>query len=240
MVEGAASGMTASLDAAVALVRDRMARSAARVGRAADEVQLVAVTKTHPTERVRAAFAVGLRDFGENRIQEAAPKIAALEDLRAGGARWHLVGHLQSNKARKAVELFDVVHSLDDLDLARRLDRTAGERGTRLSVLVQVGLAGEATKSGLPASDLFATLDGARSLPHLSVDGLMLLPPYFDDPERARPFFARLRELRDAALERGLLAGTALSMGMSHDFEVAIEEGATMIRVGTALFGERR
>jgi pyridoxal phosphate enzyme (YggS family) len=221
----------------VAAVRERIARAAARAGRKADDVTLVAVAKTHPPERVREAFAAGLRDFGENKVQEAEGKIAALADL--AGARWHMVGHLQANKARKAVTLFDRIHSLDDVGLARRLEKAGAEQGRRVRVLVQVDLAGEKTKFGLDQAHLFPALEILRGLKSVRVEGLMGFPPYEEDPERVRPHFRRLREVRDAALARDLLLGRDLSMGMSHDLEVAIEEGATLVRVGTALFGER-
>jgi pyridoxal phosphate enzyme (YggS family) len=224
----------------VAAVRERIRRAAARAGRSPDDVVLVAVTKTHPPEVVREAFAAGLRDFGENRVQEAEGKVLALADLRTGGIRWHLVGHLQSNKARKAVPLFDLVHSLDDADLGRRLDRMGAEEAKVVRTLVQVDLAGEGTKSGLPEDALLPTLEALRGLPSLRVEGLMVLPPFAEDPERTRPYFRRLRELRDRARAGSLLSGSDLSMGMSHDFEVAIEEGATHVRVGTELFGERK
>jgi hypothetical protein len=216
-----------------------MARAAARARRPAADVTLVAVSKTFPAEAVRAAFGAGLRDFGENRVQEAEGKAAALGDLRQQGLRWHLVGHLQANKARKAVPIFDRVHSVDGAELGQRLGRLAAEQGRTLPVLIEVDLAGEATKFGLPETQLFPTLEALRGATGLRIDGLMVIPPYDADPERVRPFFRRLRELRDRAVSAGLLAGSELSMGMSHDFEVAIEEGATLVRVGTALFGER-
>jgi pyridoxal phosphate enzyme (YggS family) len=153
---------------------------------------------------------------------------------------WHFVGHLQENKARKAAPLFDLIHSVDDLSLGARLARVAVEEGRTVRALVQVDLAGEETKFGVPEDQLFAALEGLRDLPSLRLEGLMLIPPFFDEPERTRPYFGRLRGLRDQALEQGLLARGDLSMGMSHDFEVAIEEGATLVRVGTAIFGERK
>jgi hypothetical protein len=223
----------------VAAVRERIARAAARSGRSAEDVTLVAVSKTFPAEAVREAFAAGVRDFGENRVQEAEGKIAALAELRPQGLVWHLVGHLQSNKATKAVTLFDRVHSLDDIELGRRLDRAGAERGRPVPALVEVDLAGEATKHGVREPELMACLEALRGLASLRVEGLMVLPPYEEDAERVRPHFRTLRELRDRALAAGLLAGSHLSMGMSHDFEVAIEEGATLVRVGTAIFGER-
>jgi pyridoxal phosphate enzyme (YggS family) len=219
-------------------VRDRIAAACSRCGRAPSDVTLVGVSKTHPASAVRAAFAAGLRDFGENRVQEAEAKSAELADLRAAGLRWHLIGHLQANKAKKAAALFDVVHSVDGAALGARLDKAAAEQGRVLPVLVQVDLAGEATKYGLEEAGLMAALEALRASGSLRVEGLMVLPPYFEDPEAARPFFRRLRDLRDKAVARGL-GGAQLSMGMSHDFEVAIEEGATLVRVGTALFGER-
>ncbi len=226
--------------ARVAAVRERIARATARAGRPAAEVGLVAVSKTFPPEAVREAFAAGVRDFGENRVQEAEGKIASLAGLRASGLRWHLVGHLQSNKARRAAALFDRIHSVDGEELALRLDRIGSEERRVLSVLVQVDLAGETTKHGLAEGQLLPALEELRGLSALRVEGLMVMPPYDQDPERTRPYFRRLRELRDQALGRGLLAGRELSMGMSHDLEVAIEEGATLVRVGTAIFGERR
>ena len=221
----------------VAAVRERIARAAERASRSPGDVTLVAISKTHPAEAVRAAFAAGVRDFGENRVQEAEPKIASTADL---GASWHLVGHLQSNKARKAAALFGLVQSVDSLDLAQRLARVGAEAGGPVRVLVQVDLAGEETKFGLPERELLPVLEELRGKPGLRVEGLMLLPPWFGDPDRARPYFRRLRSLNDQAQAAGLLEGRHLSMGMSHDFEAAVEEGATIVRVGTAIFGERK
>jgi hypothetical protein len=223
----------------VAAVRERIARAAERAARPPGEVTLVAVSKTHPPSAVREAFAAGVRDFGENRVQEAEAKIEASADLAAFGLRWHLVGHLQSNKARRAAELFDVVQSLDSLEIARRLGRHAAEAGRTLRALVQVDLAGEETKFGLEEARLLPALAALRDAPGLRVEGLMVLPPFLADPEAVRPFFRRLRALAERARGEGLLAGGELSMGMSHDFEAAVEEGATIVRVGTAIFGER-
>jgi pyridoxal phosphate enzyme (YggS family) len=223
----------------VAAVRERIARAAARAGRRPDEIALVAVSKTFPADDVRAAFAAGVREFGENRVQEAEAKIAAAADLRAHGLRWHLVGHLQSNKARKAAALFDRIHSVDDLELGRHLSRIGDELRQVVRVFIEVDLAGEKTKQGLAEAQLLPTLTAWRGLPSLGVDGLMVLPPFEEDAERSRPYFRRLRELRDEALAAGVLQGRGLSMGMSHDFEIAIEEGATLVRVGSAIFGER-
>jgi PLP dependent protein len=221
----------------VRAVRERIARAAERASRPPADVTLVAVCKTHPAEAVREAFAAGVRDFGENRVQEAEPKIAATSDLV--GARWHLVGHLQSNKARRAAALFELVQSIDSVELGERLARAGEEAGRTLRGLVEVDLAGEASKFGVPASELLAALRALGGKSGLRLEGLMLLPPLSDDVEAVRPFFRRLRELRDRALGEGLLKAGELSMGMSHDFEVAVEEGATLVRVGTAIFGER-
>jgi pyridoxal phosphate enzyme (YggS family) len=223
----------------VAAVRERIARAAERASRSPAEVTLVAVSKTHPTPAVREAFAAGVRDFGENRVQEAEEKVEATVDLAAAGLRWHLVGHLQSNKARRAAALFDVVESVDSIELGRRLAREAAAARRTLSTLVQVDLAGEETKFGLEEAQLFPALEALRDAPGLRVDGLMVLPPYVEDPDAARPFFRRLRALTERARSEGLIAGSELSMGMSHDFEAAVEEGATIVRVGTAIFGQR-
>jgi PLP dependent protein len=223
----------------VAAVRERIARAAARAGRSADEITLVAVGKTHPPEAIREAFAAGLRHFGENKVQEAEGKIAALDDLRAAGLVWHMVGHLQGNKARRAAEIFDTVDSVDDLTVAKRLERGAEQARRHLPILVQVDLGREETKFGVDEPHLFPLLDQLRGYKAVRAEGLMLLPPFAEDPEAARPFFQRLRALLEEARRRGLVVGRELSMGMSHDFEVAIEEGATQVRVGTALFGER-
>jgi len=224
----------------VAAVRERIARAAARAGRLAGDVTLVAISKTFPPPAVREAFAAGIVDFGENKVQEAEGKIATLANLTPrSGLRWHLVGHLQSNKARKAAELFDLVHSLHGADLARRLNEVGAVNGRAVRTLVQVDLAGESRKFGLPEAELLPLLETLQSLPSLRVEGLMILPPYADDSQQSRPYFRRLRLLRDRAQAAGLLHGSELSMGMSHDFETAVEEGATFVRVGTAIFGER-
>ena len=213
-------------------VRGRIANAATRIGRDPNEIKLVAVSKTHSAETIREAFSVGQTLFGENRVQEAEPKIA---ELRDSAIEWHLIGHLQSNKARKAVQLFGVVQSLDSIELANRLERICKEEGRKeLPVLMQVDLAGEESKSGIPENGLGELIAYLRTCVHLKLKGLMVLPPLFDDPEVTRPYFKRLREIRDR-----LVPGGELSMGMSHDFEVAIEEGATIVRVGTAIFGER-
>ena len=223
----------------VAAVRERIARAAERASRPPGGVTLVAVSKTFPAEAVKTAFGAGLRHFGENRVQEAEAKIAALAGLRSEGLVWHLVGHLQSNKARKAAAVFDVVQSVDSAALAARLARAAADAGRGLRALVQVDLAGEERKSGIPEDGLPAALEEMRGLEGLRVEGLMVLPPYLDDPEEVRPYFRRLRALKEKMAGDGLLEGEELSMGMSHDFEAAVEEGATIVRVGTAIFGTR-
>jgi len=224
----------------LAAVRERIARAAARAGRAAGEITLVAVSKTHPPEAVREAFAAGVRDVGENRVQEAEAKAAALADLGAQGLRWHLVGHLQSNKAKKAGR-FDVIHSVDSAALVPRLDEAARAAQKTVELLVQVDLAGETTKHGAQEDEVAGVFEAAGPLTAVRPVGLMLLPPFFDDPEEVRPFFRRLRDLRQRLLARRIAPSALqhLSMGMSHDFEVAVEEGATLVRVGTAIFGGR-
>ncbi len=216
-------------------VRERMARAATRVGRRPEGVKLVAVSKTFPPERIREAYEAGLRDFGENRVQEAQAKRPALADL---DCTWHLVGHLQTNKAKPARELFRWLHSLDSARLADKLDQSAGVCA-RLAVLIEVNLGGEASKSGAAEQEVAALAEHVRSLHNLELKGLMTIPPFFEDPEKVRPFFRRLRELSERLRAAGFRELAELSMGMSHDFEVAIEEGATIVRVGTALFGER-
>jgi len=215
-------------------VRARMAAAALRSGRPADAVRLVAVSKTMSPEAVREAVAAGVRMLGENRVQEAREKIAACPGLAA----WHLIGHLQSNKAKLAVGLFDLIQSLDSLHLAEELDRQGRALGKRVRCLVQVNVGEEAQKSGADEAEVRPLLTRAASLPHLAVEGLMAIPPFLPDPEAVRPFFRRLRLLRDRLTTEGFPLAE-LSMGMTHDFEVAIEEGATMVRVGTAIFGTR-
>ena len=214
-------------------IQARIASAATRAGRDASEVKLVAVSKTHPAETIREAIAAGQTIFGENKVQEAEGKI---EEIGRDAAEWHLIGHLQSNKARRAVQLFDVIHSLDSLELARRLERICiEEERSELPVLVQVDLGLEETKSGVTEEDLPELTGFLNGCERLKFTGLMVLPPYFEDPGAARPYFKRLRELRDSLLD----GKGELSMGMSHDFEAAIEAGATIVRVGTAIFGER-
>ncbi len=220
-------------------VRNRIETAARACGRFPAEITLVAISKTHPAETLKAALDLRVTDFGENRVQEAEEKIG---ELGRDAARWHLVGHLQTNKARRAVNLFDVIHSLDSADLAERLDRMCVEEGRQsLDVLAQIDLGGEATKSGIETAELPGLLSTLKLCPRVRLIGLMTLPPYFENPDCARPFFKTLRELRDELRAQGHFGDGRgeLSMGMSHDFEIAIEEGATMVRVGTALFGER-
>jgi len=227
------------LGARLTAVRGRIAAAANAAGREPEEVKLIAISKTHPASVIRTVIELGATDLGENRVQEAEEKITEIGRDRV---RWHLVGHLQANKARRAVNFFEVIHSIDSLDLARRLDRLCTEEGReKLQVLIQVDLGHEETKSGMDESELNQMVDGLESLTHLELIGLMTLPPFFDDVEQSRPFFRRLRELRDELKTRGAFGGRKgeLSMGMTHDFEVAIQEGATMVRIGTAIFGER-
>ena len=220
-------------------VRGRIASAVARANRRLEDVTLVAVSKTHPPDMIQTAMAAGLTDFGENRVQEAEDKVPQVGRHKA---RWHLIGHLQSNKARRAVELFDVIHSLDSAALARRLDRFCLELNRReLPVLIQVDLAHEATKSGATESQLLEIVKVIKESSALQLAGLMVLPPFFEDVEQVRPFFRRLREVRDELGAQGAFGDREgeLSMGMTHDYEIAIEEGATMLRIGTAIFGER-
>jgi len=220
-------------------IRVRIKKTLDRCGRPSDDVTLIAISKTHPASVVAQAIQIGASDLGENRVQEAESKIL---EVGRNKARWHLVGHLQANKARRAVKLFDVIHSLDSVELAQRLDRLCAEEGVaNLSVLIQVDLAKEATKSGVVKSDVRALASEIHGSSHLRLLGLMTLPPFFDDPNEARPFFRQLSILRDDLRNQGVFGQTRgeLSMGMTHDFEVAIEEGATMVRIGTAIFGSR-
>ena len=219
-------------------IRARIAAAARRAGRDPGDITLIAVSKTFPADAVRAARAAGQVDFGENKVQEALQKIAETADTPL---RWHLIGHLQSNKARKAAGPFACIHSVDSVDLLRRLDAAAVENGSAPEILVQVDLAGEQTKFGAPIDDARRVLDAALAARAVRPAGLMLLPPWNDDQEQTRPWFQRLRGLRDRWIADGIAPAALrhLSMGMSHDFEAAIEEGATMVRVGTAIFGKR-
>ena len=222
-------------------IRDRIAASAQRAGRDPHEIALMAVTKTFAPERIREAYNAGLRVFGENRVQEFAGKAGALRDLH--DVEWHMIGHLQTNKVSKAAELFSAVDSVDSLRIAQKLNSAAQQLGKKLSVLIEINVGGESAKSGVaPGSkELEELLQGAAQLEHLEFRGLMTVPPSTDDPQLARPYFQKLRQLRDQIAARKLpkISMAVLSMGMSHDFEVAIEEGSTRVRLGTAIFGER-
>jgi PLP dependent protein len=225
----------------IAEIHERISRAAAKIHRSADSIVLMAVSKTVEPERIKEAYAAGLRVFGENRVQEFAEKSSALGDLK--DAEWHLIGHLQSNKAKKAVELFHAVDSVDSLRLAEKLNQAADEAGKKLEVLIEIKVGQEESKAGIPldSPELQTLLRAAPKLENLQIRGLMTVPPFTENPEGARPYFRLLRKLRDQIAARKLPAVQmdVLSMGMSHDFEVAIEEGSTCVRVGTAIFGAR-
>lgn len=219
-------------------VNNRIEAASRRSGRGPGDVRLIAISKTHPVEVIQEVIKLGATELGENRVQEAEGKIQILGKQ----ARWHMVGHLQANKARKAIKVFDVIHSVDSLDLAQRLNEICKqEQRSSYPVLIQVDLGQEATKSGVAEADLMTLAAKIGELTSLKLVGLMTLPPFFEDPQKVRPYFAKLRNLRDSIAKEGIFGEHYgdLSMGMTHDFEVAIEEGATMVRVGTAIFGER-
>jgi len=222
----------------LARIQERIADAARRAGRRAEEITLIAVSKTHPPEAIREAFAAGVRHFGENRVQEWEGKRGAIEDLQGS---WHLIGHLQSNKGARAAKLFHSVDSVDDFSLAQRLNRTREEQGLseKLRVLIEVRIEQELTKSGVEIPQLTELMENVAALPQLQMAGLMCIPPYLENIQLLRPYFCKLRQLRDAVEKDLHIDLPGLSMGMSHDFEVAIEEGATEVRVGTALFGSR-
>jgi pyridoxal phosphate enzyme (YggS family) len=219
-----------------AQIQRRLDRAAQRADRYANEITLVAISKTFSADAIHAAYSAGARHFGENRVQEFEAKRAGLSGIEA---TWHLIGHLQSNKARRAVHLFDRVDSVDSAALARKLDAAAADEAKILPVLIEVHLGGEETKSGVNESDLPNLAQEILSLKHVALRGLMTIPPYAENPEQTRPHFRQLRDLRDQLSKKIGRPLAVLSMGMSHDFEVAIEEGATEVRVGTAIFGER-
>jgi len=225
----------------IARILEQIKLAAGRVGRSPEAVTLMAVTKTVPPARIREAYDAGIRVFGENRVQEFAAKREALRDLPQ--ARWHMIGHLQSNKAASAAELFDAVDSVDSLRVAGRLNAVAQERGKRLSVLIEINIGAEQAKSGVAptAPELHELLRAAPDLPFLQIQGLMTVPPYNDNPEVSRGYFRKMRTLfaEIAAKDLSGIRMEVLSMGMSHDFQIAIEEGSTLVRVGTAIFGER-
>ena len=230
--------MDATIASNLQSVRSRIDVAARRAGRNPSDVRLIAVSKTFSADHVRAARAAGQLDFGENKVQEALQKI---EETADRAIRWHLIGHLQSNKAKKAAAPFACIHSVDSVDLLRKVDAAAAEQGAAPDVLVQVYLAGEATKFGAGIEEARRVMDAALAARAVRVTGLMVIPPWSEDPEQTRPWFVRLRQVRDAWLAEGLPPDCLrhLSMGMSHDFEAAIEEGATLVRVGTAIFGKR-
>jgi pyridoxal phosphate enzyme (YggS family) len=225
----------------IAELQSKIAQSAKRSGRSPSEVAVMAVTKTNPPERIRQAYEAGLRLFGENRVQEFSAKAGTLADL--AGAEWHMIGHLQTNKAAKAAEFFSAIDSVDTVKLAEKLDAAARALNKQLQVLIEVNVGGEAAKSGIDpdSPELEDLLKAAPRLEALNFRGLMTVPPFTEDPGGARPYFRKLRTLRDQIASRKLPAITMeiLSMGMSHDFAVAIEEGSTCIRIGTAIFGDR-
>lgn len=227
----------ASVSENIALVREEIARAARKAGRSPAEVRLLAVTKTVDDDRIREAIAAGVDLIGENYVQEARRKI----ELLGRPLPWHFIGHLQTNKAKYAVRLFDLIHSVDRVDLARELDRRAAAQGVPLKVLVEVNVSGEASKSGVPAREAPALVRSIAEFPRLSIRGLMTMPPWFDDPEEARPHFAALRNLADEIRREriGNVHMEELSMGMTNDYRIAVEEGATIVRVGRAIFGER-
>lgn len=225
----------------VAQIRERISQAAARAGRNPGSITLMAVSKVVEPERIRQAYQAGIRVFGENRVQEFEGKAAALAELKE--AEWHLIGHLQTNKAKKAVELFHAVDSVDSVRLAEKLNQAAQQANRVLPVLIEINVGGEESKSGMAVSspELEEILNGAEDFTHIQISGLMTIPPFTEDPQGARPYFRTLRELRDKIAARNLphVRMDVLSIGMSHDFEVAIEEGSSCIRVGTAIFGER-
>ncbi len=228
-----------TLKSRIADIMAQINQAALRCGRNPEDVRLVAVSKTFPVEAIEKAVGAGLTVFGENYVQEARPKIERLASARLS---WHFIGHLQTNKARYAVHLFDLIHSVDSLRLARALDREAAKAGKIQAVLIQVNIAREAAKSGIEPEDAPQLVDDISRLKHLSLRGMMTMPPYFDQPEKVRPYFSALRDLRDRIVAEASPAGISLpelSMGMSGDFAAAIECGATLIRIGTAIFGER-
>lgn len=243
---GQAAEPAATLDAAMAqrlaALEQQISTACARAGRTRADVTLVAVSKTVEAARIRAAINAGVRVLGENRVQEAQTKQPELaEQCAAQQVQWHLIGHLQTNKARRAVELFDAIHSVDSLKLAEKLAQVAAELGKRLPILLEVNLGGEASKAGVTSDAVLPLCEAVAKLSHVQLRGLMTVPPFLDDAEQMRPYFRQLRELQEAARGAGIVDANfnELSMGMSNDFTIAIEEGATLVRVGTALFGAR-
>lgn len=228
-----------SLQDRISLIKKKISTSALRAGRKPQDITLIYVTKTVGLETIKEAVAAGAGIFGENRVQEAQKKIAACGSLLAGRTlHWHFIGHLQKNKAKYAVQLFDLIHSLDSIECAEELNKHAGKIGKTQEALIEVKLSSEESKHGVLKEDLIALLSATAALKNLSIKGLMTIPPFFDNIEEVRPYFKELRELKDKAVSAGFNI-TELSMGMSQDFEIAIEEGATMVRVGSAIFGAR-
>ena len=225
-----------NIEANLNRVRDEIAQAAKVSGRNVTDVELVAVTKTHPAEVVREAIGAGQLLFGESKVQEARAKIPLLPSH----LRWHFIGHLQKNKIRHALPLFEMIHSVDSLDLAQAIDRIAQEDGLHPRILLEVNVAGEGSKIGFKAATLRAELESLLMLSRLSIEGLMCIPPLAEEPEASRRYFVELRELRDAIEKEFQVKLPQLSMGMTNDYSVAVEEGATLVRVGTAIFGERR
>jgi len=221
-------------------VRQRIAQAAMKAGRSSNDVRLIAVTKQVDAEAIREAVHLGLTEFGESRVQAAAGKISNPgSEIFDTGITWHLIGHLQKNKVKTAVELFDLIHSVDSEELAELLDKHAGRAGKTQKILLQVKLSDEVSKYGISKCNIMKMLETIGDFKNLEIEGLMAIPPYFEDPEMARPYFRELRHFKEEAEKAGFHL-QELSMGMSNDFEVAIEEGATMVRVGTAIFGERK
>ncbi len=229
----------ASLIERISEVYKRVSHAAMRAGRDPSEVKVIAVTKTIPAEQIMEAVEAGIRIIGENRVQEARQKILALKDTIPPTVQWHMIGHLQKNKVRPALQMFELIHSLDSMELAERINRIAAEYGKVQRCLIQVKLSDEETKYGIRPEYLEAMLNRVSEMQNIRVEGLMTIPPYLEDPEMVRPYFRRLRRLRDELQERGYQL-PELSMGMSGDYEVAVEEGATIVRIGTAIFGPRR
>jgi len=224
---------------ALSKVNEKIDHAALKAGRLPDDIKLVAVSKTVGPDKIIEAVKAGVIVLGENRVQEATEKVQDI-GLRTKGKKieWHLIGHLQKNKSKTAIQLFDLIHSLDSPELADTLDKYCGLKGKKQRVLIQVKISDETTKHGVPEKDLMGLIKKVKNLDNLELEGLMTIPPFFSDPEKARPYFSRLRQLKDTATSKGF-ALPELSMGMSGDYEVAIEEGSTMVRVGTAIFGER-
>lgn len=230
--------MTSTVGNNIAVIRDMIAGAASRSGRNISEIRLMAVTKTVDDDRIMEAIEAGVDIIGESYVQEAKRKIEKM----GKGLEWHMIGYLQSNKAKYAVQLFDMIHSVDRVDLAVELDRRASMTGCRINILIEVNTSGEKTKSGVPHQEAIPLIKEIAPLENLSIQGLMTMPPWFDDPEDARSYFVALRALRDRVLEERIpgVRMRELSMGMSGDFEVAVEEGSTIVRVGRSIFGERR